>query len=103
MLAPIHSLQVRGRRNQIPKMAMRKGSSNVKMGWTVVSRPKCRARNCKRNAAISTVKPAIHTVRRIAYAMRLNLRFVSAGADSTPIRCRTLVKALANAAMTAST
>src|ERR1700722_8420446 len=50
-LAPTHSLQVRGRRNQIPKIAIRKGSSKVRMGCTVVRRPKCRARNCKRKAA----------------------------------------------------
>jgi hypothetical protein len=65
-LAPTHSLHVRGRRNHMPKMAMRKGSSRVKMGCTVVRCPKCRARNCKRKARMSTTKPASHTVRRMA-------------------------------------
>ena len=65
-LAPTHSLHVSGSRNQTPRMAMRKGSSRVKMGWTVVRCPKCRARNCKRKAPINTTNPAIHTVRRTA-------------------------------------
>jgi hypothetical protein len=44
-LAPTHSCQPRCWRNQMPRMATRKGSSRVRMGWTSVRRPKWRAVN----------------------------------------------------------
>ena len=47
----------------MPRMATRKGSSRVRMGWTVLRRPKWRAVNCKRKAAIMKTKPASQTLR----------------------------------------
>jgi len=65
-MEPAHSFQLRRLRNQKDRMATRKGSSRVSMGWTMVSRPTWRAKAWRRNPTIRPRQPRSHTFRRAA-------------------------------------
>ena len=75
----------------------KKSSSVVRMGWTWLRSPRWRATAWVRNEANMNPNPRSHTPRFSAWVSRLRWSVDSAGASSTPIRCRMLVRALANA------
>jgi len=79
----------------------RKSSSVVRRGCTWVSRPKCRATAWSKKEATMKPNPASQTPRRSAWVSSDSLSVASSGASSRPIRCRTLVSALASAAPSA--
>ena len=73
----------------------------VNTGWTTLSSPNRRAVACSPKDTSIKAKPTSQIPRRRAWAIRLHRSVVESGADSTPIRCRTEVKALTKAARAA--
>jgi hypothetical protein len=90
-------------RNQVASSTTRNSNSVVRMGWTWLRSPRCRATACMRNEATMKAKPSSHTPRLRAWVSRLSLSVDSSGASSTPIRWRMLVSALDIAAARART
>ncbi len=73
----------------------------VSTGWTTLSSPKRRAVACSPNSTSMRPKPTSQTTRLMAWDIRLRRNVLDSGADSTPMRWRTEVRALTKAAIAA--
>ncbi len=82
---------------------MRKSSSVVRTGWTTLSSPNRRAVACRPKTTSMRAKPMSQIPRLMAWLIRLRRMVSESGAVSTPILCRTEVRALTKAALAART